>query len=51
MREQLLRHQVVGFDGGLDVLAVNADGHAHQHLGKKTRNNNQDGLLTFGQVR
>ena len=32
MREQLLRHHVVGLDGGVDVFAVDADRHPHQHV-------------------
>ena len=30
--EPLLGHEVVGFDGAVDVGAVDAHGHAHQHV-------------------
>ena len=32
MREQLFRHHVVRVDSVIDVLAVDPDGHPHQHL-------------------
>lgn len=32
MSEEALRHEVVCFDGALNVLAVNADRHSHKHV-------------------
>ena len=32
MREVLLGHELVGLDGGVDVLAVNADRNSHNHV-------------------
>jgi hypothetical protein len=30
--KELLRHQVVGLDGGVNVLSMDADGYTHQHV-------------------
>ena len=32
MREPLLAHEVVGFEGGLQVVKVDADGAPHEHV-------------------
>ena len=32
MSEKFFTHHVVCFDGGIDIFAVNADGHAHEHV-------------------
>ncbi len=30
--EQPFRHHIVGLDGGIDVLAMNANGDSHEHV-------------------
>lgn len=32
MSEPLLTHQMVGLEGGREVLLMNPDGHSHQHV-------------------
>ncbi len=32
MSKELFGHEVVGFDGAFDILAVDADSNAHQHV-------------------
>ena len=38
MGKVLLRHELVGLDGGVDVLAVDADRDAHDHVLRPFRN-------------
>lgn len=32
MREEFVTHQLVGLNGGIDVISVDANCHSHQHV-------------------